>query len=273
MQLTVKNLQHVSHVFDDVNADDTVETFAGKVKEVFNYPDGVRLIYCGRILEKDKLMCDYFKEVNNGFVVAMPEKSKPAPAPAPASASIPDTSVPNNTNLPTVTPTNSTQTYTLDQIRAMLFVFTRVIKATPDIFYTFCTNDAQFQQFLASPIFMNGILQPLASTSTSIMQSLQNGVDFTVPISMNALQTGLTSAGVSPTTISSTGPVPTTGPLPDDAPLTFGDDNQTTLTPNDHQNIQELCGLGFDVTLVTQVYVMSGKNKEVTASMLFEFSG
>jgi hypothetical protein len=30
---------------------------------------------------------------------------------------------------------------------------------------------------------------------------------------------------------------------------------------------------GFDVALVTQVYVMSGKNKEVTASMLFEFSG
>lgn len=277
MQLTVKNLKHESHVFDDVNADDTVETFAGKVKEVFNYPDGVRLIYCGRILEKDKLMCDYFKEVNNGFVVAMPEKSKavsaPVSAPASAPPSAPATSVSNNTNLPTVTPTNSTQTYTLDQIRAMIFVFTRVIKATPDIFYTFCTNDAQFQQFMASPIFMNAILQPLASSSTSIMQSLQNGVDFTVPISMNVLHTGLTSAGVSPTPISSTGPVPTTGPLPDDAPLTFGDDNQTTLTPNDHQNIQELCGLGFDVTLVTQVYVMSGKNKEVTASMLFEFSG
>jgi hypothetical protein len=304
MQLTVKNLQHVSHVFDDVNPDDTVEKFAQQVKEVFKYPDGVRLIYCGRILEKDKLMCDYFKEVNNGFVVAMPEKSKPAHAPASAStptstpASTP-TSTPtfttasapistntninntNNTNLPTVTPTNTTQTYTLDQIRAMIFVFTRVIKATPDIFYTFCTNDSQFQQFLASPIFINGILQPLAATSTAIAQSLQNGVDFTVPISMSALQTGLASAGLTQSTdlttmtntAQTTGSMPTTGPLPDDAPLSFDGDNQTTLTPDDHQNIQELCGLGFDVALVTQVYIMSGKNKEVTASMLFEFSG
>jgi len=285
MQITVKNLSHTSHVFDDVNLDDTVETFAQKVKEVFKYPDGVRLIYCGRILEKDKLMCDYFKEVNNGFVVVMPEKTKttqPAPAPTPVSTpvSAPVNSTNNSaTNLPTVSPTNSTQMYTLDQIRAMMFVITRVIKATPDIFYTFKTNDAQFQQFLVSPIFMNGILQPIASTSTSIMQSLQNGIDFTVPISMGVLQTGLASAGVSPTTGPTTGlttgPISTTGSLPDDTPLTFGDDgdNNTTLTQNDQQNIQELCGLGFEVALVTHVYVMSGKNKEITASMLFELSG
>ena len=307
MQLTVKNLQHVSHVFEDVNPDETVETFSVKVKEIFKYPDGVRLIYCGRILEKDKQMSEYFKEVNNGFVVAMPEKTNTTSAkpvsntntshPIPVSPSVININTNTNTNtnaninLPTVALTNSTQTYTLDQIRTIMFVFARVIKATPDMFYMFCTNDTQFEQFLASPIFTSGILQPLANASTNITQSLQNGIDFTVPISMNTIQTELSNTNLTSSfnNIISSNPG-STGSLTqtDSAPLTFGhngengdngdnenndDVNQTTLTQQDNNNIQELCDLGFDITLVTQTYIMTGKNKELAASMLIDFTG
>lgn len=196
-----------------------------------------------------------------------------------------------NINLPTVALTNSTQTYTLDQIRTIMFVFARVIKATPDMFYMFCTNDTQFEQFLASPIFTSGILQPLANASTNITQSLQNGIDFTVPISMNTIQTELSNTNLTSSfnNIISSNPG-STGSLTqtDSAPLTFGhngengdngdnenndDVNQTTLTQQDNNNIQELCDLGFDITLVTQTYIMTGKNKELAASMLIDFTG
>ena len=47
-------------------------------------------------------------------------------------------------------------------------------------------------------------------------------------------------------------------------------DNNTTLSETDHANINELTQLGFSVDVATQAYIISGKNKEIAASVLFE---
>ena len=179
---------------------------------------------------------------------------RPAPTSAPASVSAP-------------TPIGNT-TYTLEQVQAILMVFTRFIKASPDIFYMFSTNDAQFQQFMMSPIFMSGVLQPIASTSSDIMNAIHNGTDINVPIPIF----GHTTNGIMQSTgtnLSSGTQQTTSGE--NNEPLTFSSDNSTTLSQDDYKNIDELCQLGFDKTIVTQAYVMAGKNKDLTASMLFEF--
>ena len=71
MKLTVKDLKHNSHEFNDVNIEQTVGEFAEEVKKIFKFTDNVRLIYCGRILEHNKCLNEYFKEVNCGFIVCM----------------------------------------------------------------------------------------------------------------------------------------------------------------------------------------------------------
>ena len=278
MQLTVKDLKSVTHEFTDVDCDQLVSDFAQQVKQKYNYPDGVRLIYSGRILDQTKKMSEYFTNMNNGYVVCMPEKTKnttsaPASTPTSTPASVPAStpaSVPASTPISASagTPAVTNNTYSVEQVHAMMMVFTRFIKASPDIFYMFSTNDAQFQQFMLSPIFMSGVLQPIASSSTDIMNAIQNGTDINVPIPLF----GNTTSGLTPTTSTtpSTGPTQTTGESPLE-PLTSPFDNSTTLSQDDHKNIDELCQLGFDKTIVTQAYVMAGKNKDLTASMLFEF--
>jgi len=249
MQLTVKDLKSVTHEFTDVDSDLLVSDFALQVKEKYNYPEGVRLIYSGRILDQTKKMSEYFTNMNNGYVVCMPEKTKnvvPAPASVPAPVPVP-VSAPVSASVSTPTPIANT-TYTLEQIQAMMMVFARFIKASPDIFYMFSTNDAQFQQFMLSPIFMSGVLQPLASTSNQIVSAVQNGTDINVPIPIFGHTNGvLQSTGTS----QSTG-TPQTSTNETNEPLSFSPDNSTTLSQDDHKNIDELCQLGFDKTIVTQ---------------------
>jgi len=264
MQLTVKDLKSVTHEFTDVDSDILVSDFAQQVKQKYNYPEGIRLIYSGRILDQTKKMSEYFTNMINGYIVCMPEKTKNVvQAPTHASASTPaPASVPVSTHTPI-----ANTTYTLEQIQTMMIVFARFIKTSPDIFYLFSTNDAQFQQFILSPIFMSGVLQPLASTSNQIVSAVQNGTDINVPIPIFGHTNGdLQSTGTS----QSTG-ISQTSTNEANEPLSFSPDNSTTLSQDDHKNIDELCQLGFDKTIVTQAYVMAGKNKDLTASMLFEF--
>lgn len=271
MQLTVKDLKSVTHEFTDVDSDIMVSDFAQQVKQKYNYPEGVRLIYSGRILDQTKKMSEYFTNMNNGYIVCMPEKTKntvsvPAPAPASAPAPVPaSASAPVPASAPA--PVANT-TYTLEQVQAMLMVFARFIKASPDIFYMFSTNDAQFQQFMLSPIFMSGVLQPIASTSNVIMNAIQNGTDIDVPIPIF----GHTTNGLMQSTgTNQSSGTPQTTSTDNNEPLSFTPDNSTTLSQDDLKNIDELCQLGFDKNIVTQAYVMAGKNKDLTASMLFEF--
>lgn len=292
MQITVKDLKQNSHVFNDVDSDQTVASFAEEVIQEFKYTDGVKLIYCGKILEHNKLLSEYFKEVNNGYVVCMPEKTKkqtesvPAPAPAPEPTQTPVLNT--NPNLPRLQPMqasdDNTNTYSIDQIRAILLVFTRFIKVSPEIFYMFCTNDANFQSFLMSPVFASQVLTPIVESSTQILTSLQNGNDVAVQIPIfgytqtqtnNSNNNTTNSEHEPPTSVS-----PTTGMTQStnfdivNTPITTGENTSTTTTfsQQDLQNIKDLCEFGFQESQVIRVYVMSNRNKELAASMLYEFT-
>ena len=315
MKVTVKDLKHNSHELDDVDSEQTVGTFGQTVKELFKFPDGVRLIYCGRILENDKKMSDYFKENNNGFIVCMPHTQPKPPQSTPTqstptqstptqSQSIQSTPTNSNTStnvspnanptssttaptsatsssipaLSTVSSGNSTQTYTVDQIRAMMVVFARVLKVSPDLFYMFSTNDAQFQHFMLSPTFSNDILAPLIQSSNMVLTALQNGTDINVPIPIFGRRNNNTNTTTNLNTLNMTTINPgTTGNLPqthdNNNLFTETEDINTTLTDDDHKNIQELCQFGFPIDIVTQTYILTNRNKELAATMLFEFGG
>ena len=280
MKLTVKDLKSITHEFTDVDYDLNVSDFALQVKKKYNYPEGVRLIYSGRILDQTKKMSEYFTNMNNGYIICMPEKSQnvvPAPTPVSTPAHTPistpaptPVSTPDHTPVSTPAPTPiENTTYTLEQIRAMMLVLTSFIKATPDIFYMFSTNDAQFQQFMLSPIFMSRILQTLASTSNQIVSVVHNNTDINVPVPIPIFSNTngvLQSTGTS----QSTG-TPQTSTNEANEPLSFSSDNSTTLSQDDHKNIDELCQFGFDKTIVTHAYIIAGKNKDLAATMLFEF--
>ena len=299
MQLTVKDLKQNSHVFTDIESDQTVANFAEEVKKVFNYTDSVRLIYCGKILEHNKLLSEYFKEVNTGFIVCMPEKTKTEtpqkstqmqsqPQPQ-QNTTITSPRLNTNPNLPRLQTSahataNTTQnassnngTYTTDQIRAILLVFTRFIKVSPELFYLFSTNDAAFQSFILSPTFTNQVLQPLLESSSNVTTALQNGTDVAVEIPIygtpnnthvNNTNTNINTTNVTNNETTGTDEVPDTTSL-FDIPQT-NDDLSTTLTEQDKQNIKDLCEFGFQENYVTRVYLIANRNKEVAASMLYE---
>ena len=294
MQITVKDLKQNSHVFNDIDSDQTVASFAEEVIKEFKYTDSVKLIYCGKILEHNKLLSEYFKEVNNGYVVCMPEKTKKqtesvSATPVAPAASVAPTAPTNpvlntNPNLPRLQPlqtNNNANTYSIDQIRAILLVFSRFIKVSPELFYMFCTNDANFQSFLMSPVFASQVLTPLVEGSTQVLTSLQNGTDVAVQIPIfgypqnnnnNTTNSGqeTTTTSVSPTT----GAQLSTNSDVLNMPITTEENTSTStiFSEQDLQNIKDLCEFGFQESQVIRVYVMANRNKELAASMLYDFT-
>ena len=162
---------------------------------------------------------------------------------------------------------NISQTYTIDQIRAFLIVFTRFIKMSPEVYHMFSTNDAAFQSFLMSQTFMNEMLNPILQSSSEIVSALQIGNDIaiTVPIFSNQFNDS-TSPQTPPPTPSQT-PQPTNNLF-----STNSNETSTTLSAEDSRNIIELCELGFTEIQVMQIYMMTNKNKELTASLLYEYN-
>lgn len=293
MKVTVKDLKQNSREFE-ADPNQTVGSFGLVVKEELKFTDDVRLIYCGRILDNDKLMSEYFKDTNNGFIVCMPMK-KPtstqvttsstaatAVSPAPAATN-------TNTNtinaLPVMQPSNSSQTYTIDQVRAVIMLFTRVLKVSPDLFYMFSTNDKMFQEFMLSPVFTDQLLKLMLDSSASVVTAMQSGQDIAIPIPLFSYSNGRINTTPNPLTSVTTNPTTTDN----DEDINEDDSDQnidnlfstnlptqspsTTLSDEDRRNIQELCQLGFTEDMVTQTYLMTNKNKELTASILFDFAG
>jgi hypothetical protein len=145
----------------------------------------------------------------------------------------------------------------------------------------FSTNDTQFQNFMLSPTFSNDILAPLLQSSNMVLTALQNGTDINVPIPIfahhgnNTNTTNINTLNIPTTNSGSTGNLLQTSDTYGDNNNLFTEteDTNTTLTDDDHKNIQELCQFGFPIDIVTQTYIITNRNKELTATMLFEFSG
>jgi hypothetical protein len=260
MKLTLKDLKQNTHTVENLELTDTVQSLAEKAKQAFNFPDGVKLIYSGKIMEHDKLLADYFKDNStNSFVVCMPEKPKPAASNTPVTNTL-------VTNTPvTNTPVPVENTYTDEQIRAFLLVFTQFMRMNPDVFHIFCTNPNQFQSFILGNTFMTTILRPILQTSTQVVNAIQTGQDIHIPIPVVSNITTNTNTNTSSEEESEESEEIETVPENQNLFTT-----QNEFSAEDNMNIQELVMLGFPENVATQAYLMSGKNKAVAASLLFD---
>ncbi len=333
MKLTVKDLKQVTHIIENLELTDSVESLCEKVQALYNFTDGVRLIYCGRIVDKTKTLGEYFKEDNNSFVVCMPEKAKNIINSTQETYTQAQAATPSPTPSPTPTPTQApsqtntqarTQTYTSEQIRALLVVFMQFIRASPDVFYIFCTNQRAFQELLLSDMFANMVVTPMLDASTQIVNAINTNSEISIPVPVltnNSRQQNIfgnfnqsnqvpniintASANIQSQTSQTsqathqsqqTQPVQINQILNSINQLNIEEDNEedqeaqvdaspinqinqidqhirqaeSQLTESDKNNIDELAALGFSTEIVTQTYIMCGKNKEVTASILFE---
>ena len=257
MKLNVRDLKQRSESFDDLELDYSVSEFADQVKTRFGYPENVRLIYCGKILDHSKQLHEYFKETNQGFVVCMPERAQQAQ--------------PVQVQPVQVQPV---QTYDIRQIRAMLLVFMRLIKTNPILNFLHITTEEGLQSVLLDPNFtsQNGPLQSILNQSSAVANSIDAKEDFPIEIP---------GFDIMPMNVPGFGPMsttPTTGPMVStnngsvNTPLTTNNTESTTLSDEDKQNIAELVQLGFTQQQATIAYVNAGRDKNLAASLLFELS-
>ena len=286
MKLTLKDLKQSVKTIDGLELDDTIETLMEKAKEMYGYPVGVKLIYCGNILDKQKNLSDYFKDDNtNSFIVCMPEKTKSnstqaQPTQAQPSQAQPTQAQPTQAQptqaQPIQTPDPANVTYNEEQIRAFLIVFTQFMRISPDVFHTYCTSTGSFQNFILSNTFIPTIMRPMLQTSSQVMNAIQTGQNINIPIPIVANTNFNNVTNINNTIQNETEIfdeyVEDVENVENVANNLFAQPSTpaNSLNAQDHENIQELTTLGFSVNIVTQAYLMSGKNKEITASLLFE---
>ncbi len=318
MKLVIKDIKGSTFELDNITEDTSVENISNQVCEKYNYTNGVRLIYCGRILEQNKLVGDYIKNNFSGFIVCIPNKPIINNLQAPTQEAQP-TQQQNQETQQTPEVNNNQRTYTIDEIRAVLLIYTQFIRTTPDIFHIFCTNGYSFQEFIMSPIFTNTLLMPFLTASQDILHAVNShtSVEVTIPTSNGEtvisntlintrntqsqnsvpintviqrpppeiLPSGPPSASssrpVSPPLINTTQPqrsiqTPLLNPLPTLTPDNFQQILQTQiqetiLTEEDINNIAELVCLGFQEDLAKRVYILTNKNKSLSASLLFDY--
>ena len=268
MKLTVRDLKQRSESFDELEMDQSVSDLAEEVKTRFGYPESVRLIYCGKILEHSKLLSAYFKETNQGFVVCIPERKQ---------GQTQVTTVEQPSVQPSVQPTiEQNTTYNIRQIRAMLLVFMRLIKTNPILNFLHITTEEGLQSVILDPNFtsQNGPLQSILNQSSAVADSIDAKEDFPIQIpGFDIIPMNVPGLGsMSTSTSSTTGPMVSTNNGPLNTPLTTNNTESTTLTEEDKQNIAELVQLGFTQQQATIAYVNAGHDKNLAASLLFELS-
>ena len=133
-----------------------------------------------------------------------------------------------------------------------------------------------------SPTFSSQVLTPLVESSNNVLSGLQNGVDVAVQIpifgtisnQINQENTSTEIQNVNTDVPVSTGDVLTTGSNINSTPFTMDENTSTntTFTEQDKKNIRDLCEFGFQESQVIRVYIMANRNKELAASMLYEFT-
>ena len=290
MKVTVRDLKQRTEDFDFTNLEYVVADLVEQVKVRFNFPESVRLIYCGKILDHTKLLSEYFKETNAGFVVCMPErKTQSVPAatttqsvPAVSPVSVVPVQVQNSQNVSSTNSTNANTNnkYDIRQIRALLLVFMRLIKTNPILNFLHITTEEGIQNLILDPNFTsnNGPLQSILNQSSSIADAIDSRQDFPIEIPgfditpMNVPGLGQ-NLGQTTSTAVSTGNLHTGTDNLFDYPVTTNSGNiQTTLSDTDKQNIEELVQLGFTHQQATIAYVNANKDKNLAASLLFELS-
>jgi len=292
MQLTIKDLKHKEQVIDNLEITDTVESLCEKVKLKYEFTEeiGVKLIYCGRVLDKNKQLSEYFKESGNNYVVCMQDRQKTQIQPVqPVQPTQPTQPVqpvqpvqptqpvqpvqPTQPTQPTQSVQNQTDMYSIEQVRAALIVYTQFIHSSPELFYLSCTQPQELINIMATEMFTTTIVRPILATTNQVIDAINNNsevnVDIAIPI--RSINHSIFQQRTQAQPQQQQQVQPQQQSQVPNAPINlFDTTNNDNLSQTDLNNIEDLVSLGFPNDIAKQAYIMANKNKEMAASVLFE---
>ncbi len=190
-----------------VHASDSIESKLDEIRQLFGIDVSatIKLVFSGRVLTDLTKTFAEQQIINDSTVVLMPVPKKstvpvaaPVPAPVPAlvpvsappamaSASSEIASASTTSTNPIIefwknTPvSDSTLSFSIDQLHATMSVFIPIILKEPTIFMQLITNTHGFGQLLSTPQMRN-LLKDLLGQSAGIVHSLRSGTPIEISI-------------------------------------------------------------------------------------------
>jgi len=271
MKVTVKDISSKKYTFE-TEPSTLIKTVAEEARKglgIADEFDTIKVIYSGKILDYNKPISEYCTS-SEMIAVCMPSKSKPPTAPKPATPVL--TPTPSVSTVPAVVPQavnpllqmiqqllphpthSASETYTLEQVHAILPVFALFLRNSPELFQLFVNNPNGVVQYITHPSFRT-FVQDMLAQSTNIVNAMNGNGNVTIQIPTHV-----------PLNLGSLLAPPSAAPSPAD------ETNSTApqLTQEDLNNINALVAMGFPLEMARTAYVMTGKNADMAASLLFD---
>ncbi len=205
MLIKVKSITQRQEEFEVNDLEQLVSDFAKLVCDRFNYSNGVKLIYAGRILLHTEKLSNYFTEGFTGYIVCMEEKKKQEvqssqnitinnPTIQPQQNITINNTINNATTRPPPSPPSSesasetasvasdNQLSSLDHNRAMIFTFMRLFSSVRLLNYLFFTTPDDVNNMIRDGDFDDLIQQVTLQTETihrSLATRENNMIDIT----------------------------------------------------------------------------------------------
>jgi len=178
MLIKVKSINHRQEEFEVTDLEQLVSEFAKLVCEKFNYENGVKLIYAGRILVHTEKLSKYFSEVFTGYIVCMEEKKKQEVSQPRQSINIVNNHVPPAQAQPTqVEPAQAQPTQTnltsIQHNRALIYTFLRMFSTIRMFNYLYFTSPDEIIRLVRNGEF-DDLIQQISSQTDQINQSIIN---------------------------------------------------------------------------------------------------
>lgn len=287
MLIKVKSINHRQEDFEVTDLEQLVSEFAKIVCEKFNYENGVKLIYTGRILLHTEKLSKYFSDVFTGYIVCMEEKKKPV-APQPnTSINIANNPVPQ----PQVTQTQQTpqtpqvSTSMLEHDRALIYTFLRMFSSIRMFNYLYFTSPEELIRMIRVGDF-DDLIQQISSQTEQINNSIINNQNTMLDVTINdGLRESLLNNIMNPTGASGNnitrGPPEIVSEEDEEVEETpqvqqvlqqvlQQTEQQNQLSEDDKANIQTLISFGYGEQEATFAYLMSNKNLDAAANILMD---
>ena len=287
MLIKVKSINQRQEDFEVLDLEQLVSDFAKQVCEKFNYVNGVKLIYTGRILVNTEKLSKYFSETFTVYIVCMEEKKKQEAQQQNTSINIANNQVPQ----PQVTQTPQTQQVSntmLEHDRALIYTFLRMFSSIRMFNYLYFTSPEELIRLIRVGDF-DDLIQQISSQTEQINNSIINNQNTMLDVTINdglhesLLNNIMNPTGTTGTGTTGTGTTGTTGTTCNNItrgpPEIVSEDSEESeeiqqvlpqLSEEDKANIQTLISFGYGEQEAIFAYIMSNKNLDAAANILMD---
>ncbi len=262
MLIKVKSITQRQEEFEVNDLEQLVSDFATLVSERFNYSNGIKLIYAGRILLHTEKLSKYFTEGFTGYIVCMEEKKKQELQP-PQNITInnaitrPPPSVPSSESpSETASIASDNQLSSLDHNRAMIFTFMRMFSSVRLLNYLFFTILEDVNNMI--DITFNNVLHE------NLLNSIINPV-ITAPRNHTYAE-----HRADPQQAQSQRVENQESQDEKEERQEQDEQHELQLTERDKENIQTLVSFGYNEQQAIFAYLMSNKNLDAAANILMD---